>query len=182
MSEDPLLWNGGGSNFYSYVANNPVIRYDPSGRNIAVIGDIPSYAGARAYSGAAPGMALILQSLSTSNSLVQINTNNDCRNNFDPATLTINWDPTCIAYCDKGHCWATPALLLGHELTHAFHYLNDKHGYDSRASTVVPDYDNAEEQLTIAGTENNAAIVLRECLRLSHHGRHGRSLSPTSID
>jgi hypothetical protein len=47
-----------------------------------------------------------------------------------------------------------------------------------RGNTAVLDYDDAEEQLTVAGTENNAAVALRECLRSSHHGTHGRSNSP----
>jgi RHS repeat-associated protein len=180
LSEDPLLWNGGnGANFYPYAANSPVIHLDPSGKNIAVIGDVGSYGQAVAYLGQAPGMAAMLQNLRTSSALVQIKTNNNCKVDFDPDSLTINWDPTCTLYCSKSHCWISPALGLGHELIHAFNRLNDK-GYADRKNTVVPEFDNAEEQFTIMGPENNAAIALGECLRSSHSGTFGRVATPVT--
>ena len=145
-----------------------------------MIGDLGSYVQATMYLSRDAGMAGILQNLRTSTTLIQIRINTGCDDRFVKATLTINWDPTCSLYCSKSNCSISPALSLGHELAHAFHYLNDKPGMMQRTNIPDPDFDNGEEQFTIQGPENNAAITLRECQRSSHHGGTAAVATPLS--
>jgi RHS repeat-associated protein len=177
LSEDPDRWNGSGVDFYPYAENQPTAYRDPTGRDIRVDGDPGAWGKARSRLIGDPGMAGIILGLEKSPRIYRIKIlDTNCRSiggcgaGFDDKTLTIYWDPSCIAFCPTSHCSISPTLSLGHELAHAFHFDSDSPAYFARSKHKVKDYGDAEEQLTIAGPENNAAITLHECIRNSHQG------------
>ena len=66
----------------------------------------------------------------------------------------------------------SPALLLGHELDHAYHYDTDSKKYfDLLKAKTNNDWDDKEEARTITYFENPAAQFFGEGVRHNHRER-----------
>ncbi len=177
MSEDPIGFDGGSTNFYSYVLNNPIRFKDPSGNLISVNGtkqDNIDYATARLYLIQDSVMADIFYNLQRSHTtyIIHILTGDNCNNHS--IDNHIYWNPHCGLRC-TGTGRQSPALALGHELDHASHPRKNL-WFD------FSDYDNQEERRVIEGSESHAAHTLGEGIRHDHRGESVPGLaSPTTI-
>ena len=87
-------------------------------------------------------------------------------------TKSIPWDPIAsLVFKEPGNSGSiSPAVALGHELAHAYHFDTDPASFIQRyVNTRDPVYDNAEEALTIKSFENVAAKFFHQGVR-SRHG------------
>jgi RHS repeat-associated protein len=175
LSEDPLRWWSGQPNFYPYALNGPTNHVDPTGLEVAVIGDVGSYVQAIMYLQGDATMATIVHDLQVSPALYTIITNNIDDDSYDPSTRTIHWDPHSALRCTSGGK-QSPALGLGHEMAHA------EGGFWGRLLVYVgwPGYDNLEERRVIVGPETQAARTLGEGTRTDHSGSTYTVPAPTA--
>jgi hypothetical protein len=99
------------------------------------------------------------------------------RDDYDPNTRTIHWDPHSALTTSSGGR-QSPALGLGHEVDHAV--WDAAHG---NGLAWVPDahFDSAEERRVITGSEEHAARTLGEGVRHDHGGTSYRVVSPTAM-
>jgi Effector protein len=99
---------------------------------------------------------------------VRVLPDNPRGNSYDTATRTVEWDPTEGLKWKRSplHPWKkrTPALLLLHELTHAYHDDVDHARFAARSRPDHRDaqWTTAEEKDTIQEVENPAAAELGE--------------------
>src|SRR3984957_2914564 len=178
LSEDPIPGATGYSSFYSYAANNPLLYVDPSGRIIRVVGrslqDINDYYDAVHYLRRDPCMAKVLDALAGSSTVYTVAFNSVDDDSFHPGTNTVNWDPGS-ALLNTGGGRQTPALGLGHEMTHA-----DGGWIGNMLSKISSGaYGNLEEWRAIRGCECKAAKTLGEDPRWDHGGSTYRVPKPT---
>src|SRR6266850_1097388 len=164
LSEDDLRWSSKSKNFYGYANGRSVSFTDPTGHDIAVVGDlndITSYVLARNYLLGDPAMAAIIHKLERSKKIYYIRMlrGGDCDDRTEG--LTIYWNPTCGHWCFSGGS-QSPALGLGHEMDHA---ANGGFWWPT-----LDDYDTSEERRVIEGSENSAARNLGEGVRHDHRG------------
>jgi hypothetical protein len=119
-----------------------------------------------------PGMAAIISQLQSSSTVYTIKANPYGIDLYDSQTHTIDWDPTSAEDYDDGGSMS-PALALGHELSHAAGptapYYSD------------PNYDNLEEKRVITGPETEAARRLGEHIRHNHRPGRGCHRVPNPI-
>jgi RHS repeat-associated protein len=180
ISEDPVGFKAGETNFYRYAANDPNDYIDPTG-NVIVFspggsGNIPNYSAALGYLRDDPGCSSVIKKLENSPRIFTIDfvygTQND---GYTSATRTISWDPLG-GTCDHG-CNLSPAIALCHEMAHA---AGD--GPIARHLVATPNnqYDNEEERRVIHNYENPFAMTHGECVRFNHHGTPSHVATPTS--
>lgn len=101
----------------------------------------------------------------------------DGNDRYDPNTRTVYWDPnSALETTDGGH--QTPALGLGHEMSHA---TGNRHMTAELSGIADPNYDNKEERRVILNYEDPAARQLGESTRHDHGGNPYNVASPTSI-
>lgn len=173
-------------NIYSYVQNNPVMNFDPNGEFLVPIGtekEVAQYKAAIAYLKNAPGMAYIINKLEKSETTYVVKFNNDNDDSYNRTIKTVTWDPTsALAATDSlGNMTGetqSPALGLGHELTHAKG--DDSGTMETNAKGSDAQYQTKEERRAIDPIETNAAKKLGEGTRDNHYGRVYRTKNPTS--
>ena len=175
ISKDPIGFGAGDTNFYKYVANDPVNSVDPTGLIIRVVGNVADYQQAINYLRADPGMARIINALESSSTVYTVITNNVDDDSYSYSTRTIYWDPHS-ALCTTSGGTQSPALGLGHEAAHA------KGGFFGQLLNYIPwpAYDTLEERRVIVGPETTAAGTLGEGIRTDHAGQPYRVATPTS--
>lgn len=100
----------------------------------------------------------------------------DGADEFDPNVRAIDWDPTSALRTTEGGR-QSPALGLGHELTHAAERPSQ---YDAHCAARLRKYDDAEERRVIRGAEAHAARTLGEAQRFDHRGTLYRVTSPVA--
>lgn len=106
---------------------------------------------------------------------VRLLTNRHDRDDYDPNTHTIHWDPhSALRTTHGGH--QSPALGLGHEVDHAVE--DARHG-SPLAGIADRRYDTLEERRVIRGSECHAARTLGESVRYDHGGTCYRVAGPT---
>lgn len=129
---------------------------------VIVIGNAAAYREARDYLRADPSMAKIIADLEKGGSL-NIYTNSNEVNSYNPHNNSIKWDPTSAARLSSGDT-VSPALILGHELGHA---ASPRLGM---FLGMFPhrDFTNLEEYRVIKFIENPAARILGEGIRMDH--------------
>ena len=93
IAQDPLDFESGDVNLYTYVANDPVSYIDPFGFKIVVQGSGGDYQTAVSYLNRDPGMAQIIQDLNASPTIFTVVPNSINNDSYNPTTHTINWDP-----------------------------------------------------------------------------------------
>jgi hypothetical protein len=118
-----------------------------------------------------PVMANIIRRLEASKVVYTIRINQGGTDEYDPTTHTISWDPLRGLRCTTGGT-QSPALGLGHELTHAL-------GPMAPWAYAPHDYDTVEERRVITGAERTAASALGECVRNNHRGALFNVSNPT---
>jgi RHS repeat-associated protein len=167
LSEDALRYFGGGSNFYTYVANGPTNFRDPSGLKLdPQVGPLPQggidyadYLSALAYIQRDPVGNQIVALLEASSVTYAIVFDHSQDTYFDDKTNTIHWDPRSgVRICDSGIL--TPALSLFHEMVHA------RRG--KRHPTPDAQWDDSEEKLVIQDFEIPFALRNGEPVRANH--------------
>jgi RHS repeat-associated protein len=134
-AKDPILFGGGDSNLYGYVAGDPVNWIDPWGLRVYILGNNPAEHKALrdafdSVSRTEHGAELINK---LEASLTPYIITNDQNGNayFDPNTSIISIDPNFhpMTQVDTGNsCAVQPAptdAILGHELGHAATRIND---------------------------------------------------------
>lgn len=108
---------------------------------------------------------------------VTLTANRHDRDDYDPNTREIHWDPHSALRTRDGGA-QSPALGLGHEIDHAVH---DGPREWLRSGTFDPHFDNAEERRVIRGSERHAAYTLGEAVRHDHGGSTYRVDSPVAM-
>src|ERR1700688_5028520 len=108
ISEDPVGFEAGETNFYRYAANDPNDYIDPTGNIIvfspgSAAGNIVYYGEALGYLGDDPGCSSVIKKLENSPRIFTIDFAYGTRNDgYTSATRTISWDPlggTCDGGC-----------------------------------------------------------------------------------
>ena len=170
LTRDPLGY-AGGINLYGYVGNNLVNSVDPSGLTLSPdpstnSADQIKIGAALNYLKRFPLANKVITGLDNSTDIYYIKIlaaeKNQYGSSFNDKNNTVFWDPTAAFLLDtKGSL--SPALILGHELDHAYHYDQDRDLADARfhqpTGTAM---DNAEEARTIRYFENPAALFFRK--------------------
>lgn len=87
------------------------------------------------------------------------------KDEFDPSTKKISWDPHGSLMV--GGC-LSPALALGHELAHADGYNYSPVRFQLRSLILDNQYGTSEEKRVITGPESSAAATLGEPRRRTH--------------
>jgi RHS repeat-associated protein len=115
---------------------------------------------ARTYLLQAGVIASTIRKLEASRTVYTVKINKNGKNDYNPNTHVIRWDPRNAAGCNTGGTMS-PALRLGHELSHAA-------GPGRPGVPEGPPYDDSEERRVITGPERAAAQALGECVRTEH--------------
>ncbi|MDQ7008422.1 MAG: RHS repeat-associated core domain-containing protein, partial [Acidobacteriota bacterium] len=181
----PSTWNR-----FSYTDSNPVVFTDPDG--------LIKYKGKGAQAYVARAKMYLAQTLAGKNAFkiaqgykgskeptISINANHD--DSYDPATNTINWDPTSGLNVagqggrtdSQGGTIQSAALGLFHELSHLIHHNQNPAEATRATGTKAPTYTNLEEKRA-TNAEKNIAKALDEPTRKSHGGTAVRTKTPTS--
>lgn len=184
LQPDPLGFGGGDANLYRYCGGDPVNKSDPTGTTV-VFGrgsDLGAANTALNYLWNSPTFVNIYSTLQYSPQVYTINTNYSFNNGaFYYPTGTITWNPSLGGLVTSGEGIQSPALILAHELIHAFHYDTDPQGYQDSRNITVPGYDTLVEYVAVT-LETLIARELGEATR-SDHGGHGVPVSsPTDTN
>jgi RHS repeat-associated protein len=166
LSVDPVFH----LNAYHYVGNKPTTYVDPSGADIAVVGDVSSYAQAIQYLLRDPVIAPIIHSLQTSEDIITLMTTDSTDPNvlgYTKQNKTILWNPhgalRCIGENARGSL--SPAVALAHELVHA--YMDTWYNFTNAETN--DDYHFAQDKYIIENFEHHL-IDLGEGIRYNHRG------------
>ena len=163
LSEDPIRFNGGTANFYSYAANSPTNFIDPFGDKIGVRGNYMSYLMAIMYLNTSPAAAAIIQELENAAELYMVEVSDLINaDHVDGATYgTIYWNPHQALCVKKGG--QSPAIQLLHEMVHV-----GQHRHHVRRFAIAPDgLVDLWEQPAVQAT-NPAATQLGEPTRANY--------------
>jgi RHS repeat-associated protein len=184
VSEDPVGFAAGETNFYRYAANDPNDYIDPTG-NVIVLSpgggagaglNVFYYDAALAYLMGDPACGRNIMKLQNSPRIFTIQfVHGTQHDNYIHGTHTINWDPLGGS-CDGG-CSLSPALALCHEIAHA---AGDGPIARHMHATPNPQYDNEEERRVINNYENPFAMRHGECIRFNHQIVPVTVATPTS--
>nr|WP_318682055.1 M91 family zinc metallopeptidase [uncultured Treponema sp.] len=140
---------------------------DPDGRDIDVSGlctsDLIKYANAKKELRQTERGRELLSNLENSTNKYKISLNSRSKNNYDPATKTVNWDPNRRLGCTDGK-ELSPSVLLAHELGHA----------EQDMISPLPINPTYEERLQIENenvknTENPIAATLNSAIRKNYN-------------
>lgn len=186
--QDPIGL-AGGWNLYQYPLD-PVVGIDPLGLKFVVVGDRKDFDTAVNYLKQDPVMRKMITEIEKSEkATITVSCNGQHDNSFNRLTERIHWDPKSALYCDDietsnfdfKNGSQVPALALGHEISHAYGYINSSYK-DYVKMTSAPDsqYDTAEERRVITGPETHAAKTLKQCIRKNHRGISYHSNGPLS--
>jgi hypothetical protein len=153
---------------------------DPSGADIAVVGDVSSYVQAIQYLLRDPVIAPIIHSLQTSKDIITIKTTDSTEKsklNYDSDNKTITWNPHAALRCtgENARGSLSPAAALAHELVHAFKDTRWNFG----TTPTDDDWDTQAERYVIEEFEHHL-IDLGEGIRYNHRGDIYTVPSPTS--
>jgi len=119
-SKDPILFGGGDSNLYGYVANDPINWIDPSGLKLT-FGSPQSEAILRPvlnYLEQSPAGAVLIQQLDRFSTVFTLNADNNNNPHQQGANVCVDPKSTIYINTDKGIQAATIARILAHELGH----------------------------------------------------------------
>jgi len=160
----PILGGSSGGGGSSVPLGNSILQ--TQGGTPANLDD---YNASIAYLSRNPRMARIIQQLRRSRKVYTISFGQFSKGDgYFPRVRGVTWAPRGSVIAIGGGC-ESPALLLGHELAHA--YEDDLYPYWLRreAAKPDPDYDNLAERWAITGPEASAARTLGEPVRTTHH-------------
>jgi RHS repeat-associated protein len=179
LSGDPIGENGG-SNLYNYVFGSPVNFTDSLGLSFDTLPtNQDDFATSVDYLQQEPNMKRIINKLKKSPIVYKIRPLKDKKHSdsYNPSNHTIYWDPHSALRTTCGGS-QTPALGLGHEMSHAAR----PEGLLDILIGMVPagDYDDREEKRVITGPETTAAKTLGEGVRTDHRGTPYPVLNPIS--
>jgi len=186
VTRDPIGY-AGGVNLYGYVGNNPVNSVDPLGLTFSPDpASKDKFWEAINYLKQFPLANKVITALdkSTTTYFIQTKTaeQNDAGASFNPRNNTVYWDPTASFFLDtKGSL--SPALMLGHELDHAYHTDQNRALADSLYNQHTgTDYDNEEEARTIIYFENKVASHFKNGIRHDHRFKyHSFGIDPRNF-
>ncbi|EAM7545086.1 type IV secretion protein Rhs [Salmonella enterica] len=186
ITQDPIGLRGGW-NSYQYPLN-PVTGTDPLGLKFVVEGDRKDFDAAINYLKQDSEMKKMITEIENSGEdTITVSCNNKHNNSYNAWAARIHWDSKSALLCDDTkesdfdfkNGTQVPALILGHEIAHAYHHM--KNGYKEYIKTGnTPDsqYDDAEEKRVITGPETHAAKTLKQCVRKNHGGIPYHSSGP----
>ncbi|EEM8340736.1 hypothetical protein DFQ66_22785 [Salmonella enterica subsp. enterica serovar Amager] len=186
ITQDPIGLKGGW-NSYQYPLN-PVTGTDPLGLKFVVEGDRKDFDAAINYLKQDSEMKKMITEIENSGEdTITVSCNNKHNNSYNAWAARIHWDSKSALLCDDTkesdfdfkNGTQVPALILGHEIAHAYHHM--KNGYKEYIKTGnTPDsqYDDAEEKRVITGPETHAAKTLKQCVRKNHGGIPYHSSGP----
>ncbi len=184
LTRDPIGYNGG-INLYGFTGNNPVNESDPSG----LILDPPTtdqqgYFAAIKSLKTFPLARKVIARLNSSKTHYQIiikpaKTHYDTgTDEFDfddvagspPNTKAIFWDPhASLTFKEPGNSGSiSPAVILLHELGHAYDFDTSPVDFALRVQDTDPIYDDPEEAMTMKSFEFPAAKFFKQGRRTRH--------------
>lgn len=177
----PDKFNSTEFNLFRYCANDPEDKTDPTGLYFSVPPELAKdFAAARKYLEQDPGMAKLFKSIDNDKAhqvkVVAIQNGADYfgHNKNGDGGGAIFWNPRGGNRTNNGG--QSPALQLGHEVSHAERYLGDSKGYlddiartEGHAGPLT--FKNKEEQRVITGPERSAALSLHEAVRSDGFGQ-----------
>ncbi|EAO6614123.1 type IV secretion protein Rhs, partial [Salmonella enterica] len=152
ITQDPIGLRGGW-NSYQYPLN-PVTGTDPLGLKFVVEGDRKDFDAAINYLKQDSEMKKMITEIENSGEdTITVSCNNKHNNSYNAWAARIHWDSKSALLCDDTkesdfdfkNGTQVPALILGHEIAHAYHHM--KNGYKEYIKTGnTPDsqYDDAE--------------------------------------
>ncbi|EDS5976803.1 hypothetical protein ZV82_004664 [Salmonella enterica subsp. enterica] len=167
---------------------NSVTGTDPLGLKFVVEGDRKDFDAAINYLKQDSEMKKMITEIENSGEdTITVSCNNKHNNSYNAWAARIHWDSKSALLCDDTkesdfdfkNGTQVPALILGHEIAHAYHHM--KNGYKEYIKTGnTPDsqYDDAEEKRVITGPETHAAKTLKQCVRKNHGGIPYHSSGP----
>ncbi|MGZ3771974.1 MAG: RHS repeat domain-containing protein, partial [Bdellovibrio sp.] len=119
-SKDPILFNGGDTNLFGYVANDPINFIDPSGLKLNFTSSAAeaTLRPVLEYLERSPAGAALIQQLDRSSTVYNLSIDNN--NNPHQQGDDVCVDPSSTIYIntDKGIQAATLPRILAHELGH----------------------------------------------------------------
>jgi RHS repeat-associated protein len=181
LQSDPTGFAGGDANLFRYCGGDPINRKDPDGATVvpAAGSDRGAINTAINYLSGSSTFAGIFSTLQSSPQTYTISTNYSALNGyFYYGNGVITWNPGLGSLVASGEGIQSPALILAHELAHAFHYDTDPEGYFNSRDILVPGYQKLVEYVAITW-ETLIARELGEAARTDHYGNFVRVSSPT---
>ena len=176
--EDPIGFESGDHNLYSYVFNQPSRYTDAFGLRISIdsslVGDY--YSVKATLSQAIPEVRDLFDRLEKSNNTYKIVSTPEAGYSrasgpyFNPITKTIFWNPRVALASYKGFGGISPATILIHELTHARNWEDNWIKYIYTRLVPNKDYDNLQERYIIQGLEGRVSSSLKQGIRFDHGG------------
>ncbi len=175
-----------GVNLYGYVGNNPVNLVDPLGLTFSPDpASKDKFWAAINYLKQFPMANKVITGLENSTTIYYIQTlaaeQNASGASFNPYQdhETVYWDPTASFLLDtKGSL--SPALMLAHELDHAYHYDQDFNLADNLYNRLTgTTMDNEEEARMVVYFENPAALFFSSDgngIRHDHRFKRGKHI------
>ena len=210
LSVDPMMDKYSSISPYAYCAWNPVVLFDPNGREIKFAPGTTQEQKKQFYEAVrhldANNCGGRYGQLKNSKTVYTISfiKNPSQTSSYNTGTKTIYWCPTAGLETDQGHV-LSPATILNHEMTHATHHDDALKKYNEDYYTYGKDYadkewekytqslefdsnnpyDKEEERKVITVTEQRTAKLLgeikeEEVTRENHKGKLVPVESPTS--
>jgi RHS repeat-associated protein len=180
LQPDPIGFAGGDANLYRYCGGDPVNYIDPDGTTVRFVGDRRAINTAINYLNNSPTFANIFSTLQNSPHTYTVRTDYSFMNgSFNYLTGAIRWNPSLGLLVTSGEGIQSAAMILAHELAHAFDYDSNPTAYRTNREITLPGYDTMVEYIAVA-LETLIARELNEATRADHRGNFVRMSSPTA--
>ena len=150
---------------YASMGNNPILFNDPLGDTIVFPNASPRFKEAfrtAAFELFLKGGGAAVSEIMSAKETVNVNeVKGTTTSSYNPRTKTINWNSQGGLITTKG-VKLSPATILEHEADHANSHRKDPKAHTDRKKINDKNYDNAEEKRVIQGSEQSAALAMRE--------------------